>query len=193
MLAVTDLHLRQIWPGAREVADEINQVTTIAGIALHTELAHFVAQTIFETAGYRRWAEPSWVARAYEGRADLGNTQQGDGVRFRGRGAIHLTGRDNYRRFGAWVVGHPLPGVVGVNPVDHPDFLLTPPYRFLAAAYYWSMTPGLAQAAREDDVVVVTRLIQGGTGGLAERTRLTARSLKVFAGAHEAAAMEGGT
>ena len=63
------------------------------------ERAHFLAQCAHESGGFI-YREELASGAAYEGRRDLGNTQSGDGVRFKGRGYIQLTGRANYTKFG---------------------------------------------------------------------------------------------
>src|SRR5512134_1807593 len=62
-------------------------------------IAHFLAQLGHES-GDLRYSEELASGIAYEGRLDLGNTQPGDGMRFKGRGLIQLTGRANYTRYG---------------------------------------------------------------------------------------------
>lgn len=95
------------------------------------------------------------------GRTNLGNTEPGDGWRYRGRGLIQLTGRSNYRRTGA---------EYEVNP----DLVLTPAGSIKAATDFWR-TRGLNAASDADDVARVTRIINGGDNGLADRKALTAK------------------
>jgi putative chitinase len=69
------------------------------GITTPLRQAHFLAQVGHET-GELRYIEEIASGAAYEGRRDLGNTEPGDGVRFKGRGLIQLTGRANYAKYG---------------------------------------------------------------------------------------------
>ncbi|MFD1330241.1 peptidoglycan-binding protein [Mycoplana ramosa] len=127
-------------------------------------IAHFLSQTAHESDGFCTTVEYASGA-AYEGRKDLGNTQAGDGVRFRGRGPIQLTGRENYRRFTAWMRNR-LP--------DCPDFEAQPhlvaewPWAGWAAAFFWAEN-NLNALADRDDLVAVTKRINGGRNGLADR------------------------
>lgn len=100
------------------------------------------------------------------GAANPGNTQPGDGWRFRGRGLIQLAGRANYARTGAAYEADP-------------DQVMTPAGSVQCAVDYWR-TRGLNAAADIDNVALVTRLINGGVLGLAERTALTDRGKAVW-------------
>lgn len=125
--------------------------------------AHFLAQLGHESGSLRYSAELS-SGQQYEGRADLGNTQPGDGPRFKGRGLIQLTGRANYTAFGNargrdFVTG------------DNPGLLASDPN--LAAdcsGWFWSVH-NLNAVADADDVVRITRIINGGVNGLDDRKR----------------------
>lgn len=121
-------------------------------------LAHFMAQLSHESGGFRYMEEIASGA-AYEGRADLGNTQAGDGKRFKGRGPIQLTGRANYRTFGR---------KVGIDIEAHPEVVALPSFGLLVACMFWD-AKGLNALADADDVEAVTRRVNGGLNGLAER------------------------
>ncbi|MEL6774077.1 MAG: peptidoglycan-binding protein, partial [Pseudomonadota bacterium] len=124
--------------------------------------AHFLAQTCHESAGFRTTEEFASGA-AYEGRLDLGNTQPGDGRRYKGRGLIQLTGRANYRSFG---------GKLGLPLEDEPERAAEPVLSLAIACEYW-VDRNLNAKADDDDLLAVTRLINGGTNGLEDRaTRL---------------------
>ena len=96
---------------------------------------------------------------AYEGRRDLGNTQPGDGKRFKGRGPIQLTGRANYTTAGA-ALQLPL--------VQDPPMAADPKYAFRISAWWWE-AHGLNPISDKADVTAATRRINGGTNGLADR------------------------
>lgn len=123
--------------------------------------AHFFAQTCFES-WYLRTTTELASGRAYEGRRDLGNTHPGDGERFRGRGLIQVTGRANYFRAG---------GELGQDFIAHPEKLASFPWAALSAGQHWR-DHNINAAADRDDVREVTRLVNGGGNGLAERGNL---------------------
>lgn len=99
-------------------------------------------------------------AKAHE----LGNTQPGDGYRYRGGGLLQTTGRGNYRR---------LKDLTGVDYEGNPALVVDPGHALLPAVHEWSQG-GLNIAADRDDIVAITRTINGGLNGLAERRDLFA-------------------
>lgn len=101
------------------------------------------------------------------GRKQLGNTQAGDGWKFRGRGLKQLTGRDNYRRFSrAWLGDESL--------LDNPDRVAEPDGAVASAVWFW-VSNGLNEIADRGTVEDVTRKVNGGQIGITERKEWTAR------------------
>lgn len=105
------------------------------------------------------------------GLKELGNTQPGDGWKFRGRGLKQLTGRDNYARCGH-AIGEPL--------TIEPERLLQPINAALSAGWFWQSN-GLNAIADRGDVRAMTKIVNGGENGLKQRTALWDGGLQVFA------------
>lgn len=139
------------------------------GIVGRLREAAFIAQIAHETDGFHTLEEYASGA-AYEGRADLGNTEKGDGRRFKGRGAIQLTGRANYQTYGR---------LLGLRLEQQPELAALPKHAFLIAGLYWSKH-GLNKLADRQDFVGITRVINGGTNGLADRQTYYRRALAVL-------------
>ena len=128
-------------------------------------LAHFMGQCAHESGGFRYMEEIASGA-AYEGRVSLGNTQPGDGKRYKGRGPIQLTGRANYRSFGR---------EVGIDFESHPEAVAFPSIGLMAAVRYWN-SRNLNAKADADDLMGITKAINGGTNGLEDRKAKTAKA-----------------
>ena len=169
-------------------------------IATPARMAAFCAQLAHESGQLQRWTEnlsyrwerlrqvfpkyfpsdaearpfdrkPERIAnRVYANRMGNGPEASGDGWRYRGRGPIQLTGKDNYRACGQGI---------GVDLVDDPDLLVTPEPGCLAAAWFWARN-GLNALADAGDFVTITRRINGGLNGLAERREFWERAKAVF-------------
>jgi len=99
-----------------------------ASIDTPLRVAAFLAQLAHES-GELKYFEEIASGKAYEGRKDLGNTQPGDGIRFKGRGPIQLTGRFNYEECGK---------ALGVDLVNHPERADDPDIAFRTAAWFWT-------------------------------------------------------
>ena len=141
--------------------------TTLAVYAIDTRLriAHFLAQTCHESAGFRTTEEFA-SGEDYEGRDDLGNNQPGDGVRFKGRGLLQLTGRANYKTFGP---------LLGVDLLGNPELAAEPVLSLKIACEFWKKKK-LNPFCDADDIVELTRRINGGSNGLPDRRVLTAKA-----------------
>ena len=133
-------------------------------------IAHFLGQTCHESAGFRTTEEFA-SGEAYEGRADLGNTNPGDGRRYKGRGLLQLTGRANYRDLGK---------ILGVKLEDDPELAAEPVLSLRIACEYWKKKK-INAACDRDDVVEVTRLVNGGSNGLDDRRGYTAKAKAAIA------------
>ncbi|OMC44723.1 hypothetical protein A5742_27515 [Mycolicibacterium fortuitum] len=139
-------------------------------------IAMWCAQIGHESAGLY-YTEEIASGAAYEGRTDLGNTQPGDGVRFKGRSWIQITGRSNYTRLSQWAFSKGLvPSATYF--VDNPPALASDEYAGLGAAWYWSVArPDINTLCDNRDLVTVTKRINGGTNGLADRQTRYNRAL----------------
>ena len=125
--------------------------------------AHFLAQLGHESGSLRYTAELASGA-AYEGRADLGNIQPGDGPRFKGRGLIQITGRTNYTNYGS---DRGQDYITGLNP----NLLATDPNIAADCSGWFWATRHLNELADNDDLLTITKRINGGTNGLDDRAR----------------------
>lgn len=141
---------------------------TAADMTTPLRRSHFLAQVGHESGELRYTAEIA-SGEAYEGRRDLGNTQPGDGCRFKGRGLIQLTGRANYIAFGKSMCTDFIVG-------DAMQRIATEPALAIQAAVWFWQTHALNQLADKDDIVAITRKVNGGTNGLDDRKRLLARA-----------------
>lgn len=119
---------------------------------------HFIAQCAHESDHFATTKEYASGA-AYEGRKDLGNTQKGDGRKFRGRGLIQLTGRANYTA-AAKAMEAPF--------LDQPELVERFPFAADVSGWFWQ-THGCNELADKDDVKLVTRRVNGGLNGLDSR------------------------
>ncbi len=174
---VTVQQLQAIMPDlstsrAQQVLPYLNQAMLQGGINTPLRQAAFLAQLATES-GQFRWFEELASGAAYEGRADLGNTQPGDGVRFKGRGPIQLTGRSNYRAAGQ-ALGIDLEG----NPTRAADLDVG----FRTAVWFWNSRT-LNSYADVGNFDMITKRVNGGFNGKASRDAYYARAKSVLLGA----------
>ncbi|PMX27596.1 MULTISPECIES: glycoside hydrolase family 19 protein [unclassified Pseudomonas] len=177
-MPITEQQLLLILPNAGRQAGVFVPVLNTAmskyGIVTPMRIAAFIAQVGHES-GQLRWVREIWGPTAqqagYEGRADLDNTVQGDGFKYRGRGLIQITGRANYTACGE---------ALGLDLVSQPTLLEQPQHAAMSAAWFWS-TRGLNTLADQGELVKITRRINGGLNGQDDRQALYDKALKVLA------------
>jgi len=166
--------LIKIMPHARQRAGfflaGLNATMAEFDINTPARQASFLSQ-IGHESGQLLYVRELASGAAYEGRKDLGNTQPGDGKRYRGRGLIQVTGRANYT---ACMMA------LDIDCVEHPELLEQPMNACRSAGWFWR-THGLNALADAGDQVKVTRRINGGTNGMADRLALFAVAQRVLA------------
>lgn len=175
------------------------------GITTERRVAHFLSQCAHESAGFRKLEEnlnysekalravfgryfgeppkanaaeyarnPEMIAnRVYNDtyrKYKMGNVNEGDGWRFRGRGLKQLTGRYNYTKFGE---------SIGKTAEEAAEYVATPAGAIESACWFWDTTK-LNEIADTDNVVKMTKKINGGNIGLEDRQQRYANALKVL-------------
>lgn len=158
-----------------DFAPRIAQAMAARQIDTPLRRAHFIAQ-IGHESGELRFREEIASGAAYEGRQDLGNTQPGDGCRFKGRGLIQLTGRANYAEYGRDIGRE-------AELLEQPQCVADDPALCVdVAAWFWHKRK-LNPLADQDDLLAITRRINGGLNGLDDRRRLLRRAATILPGA----------
>ena len=165
--------LKQIVPSVKNavlIATPLNEALFTYGITdTPIREAMFIAQVAHESGSFHYTQEIA-SGEAYEGRQDLGNVERGDGVRFKGRGYIQVTGRANYKACGE---------AIGIDLIQHPELLEDIPNACRSAAWFWYMK-GLNDLADKDDFLTITKRINGGTNGWKERMAFLNRAKQVL-------------
>jgi putative chitinase len=160
MITVDELKKIMFYAGAKAdlFVDHINAAMAEFDISTPQREAAFLAQ-IGHESGDLKYVKELASGSAYEGRQDLGNTEPSDGVRYKGRGLIQITGRSNYRDCG---------NALGVDLIGSPDLLESPELACRSAAWFWQ-TNGLNELADKDNFLLITKRINGGTNGWEDR------------------------
>jgi putative chitinase len=153
---------------AARIAAGLGEAFHRFGINTERRAAMAVAQWAHESDRFKTSQEYA-SGSAYEGRKDLGNTQRGDGVRFKGRGRIMVTGRANYAAMAK---------ALGLDLLGKPELLAQSPHSELASGQWWKDHDCNSFCDR-DDFVGLTRRINGGVNGLADRQALYGTARKV--------------
>lgn len=181
-MTLTEQQLKGIMPNApmtrvRKYLSYLNSAMEEFGIAkTKVRMAHFLAQVAHES-GEMRYVKELASGKAYEGRKDLGNTQKGDGVKYKGRGFLQITGRANYTRYKAYC---------GYDVVNLPELLELP--RGATRSAGWVFTRGMGvnlclyadldNGENTEEVLRrITKKINGGYNGLDSRRKYLERAL----------------
>lgn len=202
---ITEDEFRQIFPrlspvDRSEILPHLQSAMSEFGIGTRLRKAAFLAQVGHESGGFTRFVENlnysaerlrkvfpkrfpnDEIANAhahqpeklgnfiYANRIGNGPPESGDGFRYRGRGAIQLTGRENYRKFGL---------AVGLDLERNPDLASDPGVAYRTAAAFWK-SKGCNELADRPDFTEITKRINGGVVGLAERQAIYNRAKQVF-------------
>lgn len=131
--------------------------------------AAFIAQ-IGHESGQLHYTKELASGQEYEGRKDLGNTTPGDGIRFKGRGLIQITGRANYAACGI---------ALKLDLINHPELLEQPANACRSAAWWWK-THGLNELADAEQFEKITRRINGGLNGEEDRLALYKKAKEIL-------------
>lgn len=172
-MEITKEQLLAIMPYAKERAEVflpyLNKYMSRFGIDNRMRACHFLAQIAHES-GELRYTRELASGKEYEGRRDLGNVKAGDGVRYKGRGLIQITGRTNYEQISK---------ATGMDFAGHPDWLELPQWATMSACWWWK-SRGLNALADKDELTAITKRINGGTNGLQDRLKYLGRAKKVI-------------
>ena len=170
---VTKEQLAAIWECSADLIhdyeiDEMNSCLEKYEITTPERMRHFLSQTAHESGGGRYKKELA-SGEAYNGRDDLGNTSPGDGPKYKGAGYIQLTGKYNYSRLAEYL-GDPRV-MEGVEYVAEN-------LPFTSAGYWWEDNRMNELIDSGADVLAVTKRVNGGTNGLADREHYYQRCLE---------------
>lgn len=149
-------------------------------------LAHYIPQLMHESGSFR-WDKEIWGPTAQQKKYEppnkvaktLGNTKKGDGKRYAGRAGIQITGRSNYRQFTVWVRKEIDPDAPDFE--ANPELINTDPWEGLVPIWYWT-TRGLNKYADQNNAEMITRRINGGLTGYADRLHFYDRTALVLLG-----------
>ncbi|UJR32456.1 hypothetical protein I4U23_019918 [Adineta vaga] len=174
LLGITASQLKAIMPRCKhpEYLRHINNAMREGSINTCARKAAFLAQIAHES-GELVYMEELASGAAYEGRKDLGNTEKGDGKRFKGRGPIQLTGRANYKAAGK---------ALHLDLINHPEQVKTPEVGFRTSVWFWT-TRKLNVLADPNTLASfrsITRRINGGSVGQVDREKYWARAKKTL-------------
>ena len=158
--------------------DVWNQYGSKLGLKDEKAYLHLLGQLKHESGDFN-YMEEIADGSAYERRKDLGNTQKGDGKRYKGRGPVQVTGRDNYRKiYEEFFIPN---GLEEYNIVENPELGSDPRIGSLMSIGWFLITPNgkkAIAAANNHDIEGLTKAINGGLNGFTDRKNRTNRMMK---------------
>lgn len=191
-MTITSDQLKAIVPAIKQTAIDtflpwLQKLMPQYGIDTPQRIGGFIAQVALESANFSAVREFA-SGKEYEGRADLGNTSEGDGVKFKGRGLIQVTGKGNYKWCSRDLFSDD-------RLLNNPDLLTTPQYAVQSACWFWKVAKPMNVLCDQPEdythlwphngktytkIQWMTLLINGGQNGLAERTANYERARQVL-------------
>lgn len=180
-------HLEKIFPSTslgllEKFYPHLHSYMLQYAIITPSRMSAFLAQIGHESGAFR-YTEEIATGKAYEGRADLGNINPGDGVKYKGRGLIQITGRKNYEA---------ISNDTGIDFLSNPSLLMQPDYAVMSACWYWDSRKLNAICDYPDNWTKlylgkwrskfewITIKVNGGVNGYADRLKYYNRALKVL-------------
>lgn len=177
--------LKHICPSVKEPqqwVDLLNRWMPAYGIGSKNRIAPFIANLAVECVSFNHMLEFASGAE-YQGR--MGNTEPGDGIKYKGRGGIMITGKDMYKAVG---------NALSLDLINHPELLEQPSNAIQSACWFWAVVKDLNTIADKPDNWTrlsknghtynkfpwIVRLINGGDNGLKERTEFLRRAMEVL-------------
>lgn len=156
---------------SEKIITDLNRCLEKFQINTKQRICHFMSQCAAES-GKGKWTKELASGDAYEGRPDLGNTQPGDGRKFKGGGYIQMTGRANYTKFAEFIKD---PEVInqGVNYVAEK-------YPWTSAGSWWNSNGMNALCDTNPSVEQVTLKVNGGYNGLSARKQYYSEAVNIF-------------
>jgi putative chitinase len=175
MFLVAKSQLASIWGVKVEdvpdfVIEDLNNCLKVFNINTTPRIRHFLSQISHESGG-GRWLKELASGAAYEGRTDLGNTQPGDGRRYKGAGYIQITGRASYQAFADYINDQRI-----MEGVDY----VASKYPATSAGYWWYNNKMNELCDTNPTVAQVTRRVNGGYNGLADREYYYGRAVQII-------------
>lgn len=207
-MQITKEQLIKIMPLSKRNAEKflpyLNKYMDAFGINTPLRIAHFLGQIAVESAQLTAWVEnlnyseqgllnvfPKYFTRAivkayarkpqkiasrvYANRLGNGSELSGDGWKYRGRGIIQITGKSNYKAYGDYLVKTGM----NVDLLKNPELLETLPGLIKSGCWWW-WSHGCNELADKDSVILLTRKINGGSNGIAERTKFTNAAKRIL-------------